>query len=88
MKGRRNHISLLSEIKKKKNAVSEQQQIEIGLKRWGHRAYSEALQYRGSVTVLRGNRICRIRKGNKVEVISELPQTKYKITQRSFKLKG
>ena len=64
----------------------EKQQIEVGLKRWGRNAYLCTLSDVGSVGVLRGNNICQIQKGN-VDVLAKIPQTRYKVTQRSFKLK-
>ena len=71
---------------KTKVRLSEKQQIETGLKRWGRKAYAHALSNNGSVGVLRGNSICKVQAGS-VDVVAKIPQTRYKITQRSFKLK-
>lgn len=66
--------------------LPEKEKIEFGLKQWGHRAYTDALSKGVAVSVLRGNRVYQIQDGN-AEVIETIPQTKYKISQRTFKLK-
>lgn len=71
---------------KGKIALSEKQQIEAGLKRWGRVAYTHALSSQGPVGVLRGNRICQVNKEG-IKVVAQIPQTRYKVTQRSFKIK-
>lgn len=66
--------------------LTEKKQIQIGLKRMGNRAYLDTLSQGLPVTVLCGNRVCRVdEKG--VSVVSKVPQAKYRVTQRSFKLK-
>lgn len=66
--------------------LPEKEKIEFGLKRWGRRAYTDALSKGVAVSVLRGNRVYQIQDGN-AEVIETIPQTKYRISQRTFKLK-
>lgn len=66
---------------------SEKEQILLGLKSCGNRAYKELLLKGIPAVVLRGNNICRISSLGMIEVISKVPQSKYKIRQRSYKLK-
>lgn len=64
---------------------SEKEQIAIGLKRWGHVAYRKSLSKGVPAVVLKGNKIYRV-SSNASDVVSEVSQAKYKITQRSFDL--
>lgn len=65
---------------------SEKEQILFGLKCWGNRAYKELLANDIPVIVLRGNNICRVSPSGGIEVIARVPQSKYRIRQRSIKL--
>lgn len=69
------------------NAGSEEERIVAGLKRFGRRAYNETLKQGGEATVLRGNKICRVNGRGDVSVIEELGQTRYRVTQNTYKLK-
>lgn len=65
---------------------SEKEQILLGLKHWGKRAYDELRSNGILAVVLRGNNICRINSFGKIEVIARVSQSKYRIRQRSIKL--
>lgn len=65
---------------------SEKEQILFSLKYWGKSAYNVLLSRGIPVVVLRGNNICRISSFWKIEVIARVPQSKYRIRQRSIKL--
>lgn len=66
--------------------LTEMERIEMGLKQWGGRAYADTLSKGLTATVLRGNKICRVHEGG-ISVMKEIPQAKFKVTQRTFKLK-
>lgn len=74
-------------VTESKHANSEEKCIVAGLKRFGRKAYFDALVHVGEATVLRGNRVCRVNKRGDVVVIEELEQTKYRVPQQSYKLK-
>lgn len=65
---------------------SEKDKIAKGLKRWGNHAYTQTQTSGNAATVLRGNKICQVL-NKQVRVVSEVPQSRYKIVQRSFKIK-
>jgi len=58
-----------------------------GLRKYGRRAYDAALANGVSVTVLRGNNICRIEPNGEVAKVAKVSQTKYKVSQKIFRLK-
>lgn len=64
----------------------EKEQILLGLKHWGKRAYEELHSGGIPVVVLRGNNVCRISSVGKMEVIVKVSQSKYRIRQRSIEL--
>lgn len=65
---------------------TEKEQIASGLKRWGQDAYRKALLDGHSTVVLKGNKVYRVTSSGATDVVAEVPQSKYKITQRSFDL--
>lgn len=65
---------------------SEEQRIQDGLKRWGKDAYRNTLSNGEVATVLRGNKIYRV-SDNGANLLMEVKQSKYKVSQRTFKLK-
>lgn len=64
---------------------SEKEQIAVGLKRWGHVAYRKSLSKGVPTVVLKGNKIYRV-SSDASDIVSEVSQAKYKITQRFFDL--
>ena len=63
----------------------EEQIIISGLKQYGRRAYQETKSKGLPITRLKGNRILEIN-SDSTSIVGEVPQTKFKITQRSFNL--
>ena len=72
---------------KRKPLGNEKEIIENGLRKNGRRAYDQTLANGISVTVLRGNKICKIEPNGNVSVISEVAQTKFKVTRQVYSLK-
>jgi len=74
---------------KTKAAVQKDEKDVIlkGLRKYGRRAYDTTLANGVSVTVLRGNNICRIEPNGEIDIVTRVAQTKYKVSQKIFKLK-
>lgn len=66
---------------------NEEDLILKGLRKYGRKAYNETLANGVPVTVLRGNKICRIEPNGNTIVVAKVSQTKYKVPQKTFKLK-
>lgn len=60
--------------------------IEKALKAGGRNAYKYTRKQGFPVTVLRGNKICRIDSQGIVSVLSEVRQAEYKVKKRKFQL--
>lgn len=77
------------EIMKTKVEVSknEKEVILDGLRKYGRKAYNETLANGVPVTVLRGNKICRIEPNGNTSIVASVSQTKFKVSQKTFKLK-
>lgn len=78
-------VGINHRIKASKPVSSEKERIAVGIKRWGHAAYRKSLSRGVPTVVLKGNKIYRV-SSDASDVVSEIPQSKYKITQRSFDL--
>lgn len=74
---------------KTKTAIQKDEKDVIlkGLRKYGRRAYDTTLANGIPVTVLRGNNICRIEPNGDIDIVSRVTQTKYKVSQKTFKLK-
>lgn len=79
-------VDINHKIKATKSICSEKERIASGLKRWGQEAYRKALLDGHSTVVLKGNKIYRVTSSGARDVVAEVSQSKYKITQRSFDL--
>ena len=72
----------------KKIISSEDALIKEGLSKYGRRAYDTSLENGLHVAVLRGNNILKINaKGEQIK-IATIDQTRTKVIQRKFSLKG
>lgn len=67
--------------------IDEKDIILKGLRKYGRNAYDSALANGVSVTVLRGNSICRVEPNGDVAFVESVEQTKFKVSQKIFKLK-
>lgn len=65
----------------------EKSVIIEGLRRLGRRAYNTARDEGFSVTVLRGNNVCRIEPDGSTVIISKTGQAKCKVSQRKYSLR-
>lgn len=65
---------------------SEKERILFVLRCCGNCAYKNLLSKGIPSVVLRGNSICRVSPSGGIEVIARVPQSKYRIRQRSIKL--
>ena len=65
---------------------NEKDVILDGLRKYGRKAYDETLANGVPVTVLRGNKICRIEPNGNTSIVANVPQTKFKVSQKIFKL--
>lgn len=65
---------------------NEKDIILDGLRKYGRKAYDETLANGVPVTVLRGNKICRIEPNGNTTILASLTQTKFKVSQKTFKL--
>ena len=73
-----------SKVEVQKN---EKDIILDGLRKYGRNAYNETLANGVPVTVLRGNKICRIEPNGSISIVGSVPRTKFKVSQKIFKLK-
>lgn len=74
-------------MKTKAKVQNDEKEIILkGLRKYGRRAYDTTLANGVPVTVLRGNKICRIEPNGEIAIVSKVAQTKFKITQKTFKL--
>ena len=58
-----------------------------GLRKYGRKAYDETLANSVPVTVVRGNKICRIEPNGNTSILAIVSQTKFKVSQKTFRLK-
>ncbi len=72
---------------KRKPLGNEKEIIENSLRRNGRRAYDQTLAKGISVTVLRGNKICKIEPNGNISVIAKVVHTKFKLTRQVYNLK-
>ena len=72
-----------SKVEVQKN---EKDVILDGLRKYGRKAYDETLANGVPVTVLRGNKICRIEPNGNTTILASVTQTKFKVSQKIFKL--
>jgi len=72
---------------KQKPLGNEKEIIENSLRRNGRKAYDQTLAKGISVTVLRGNKICKIEPNGNISVISKVIQTKFKVARQVYNLK-
>ncbi|HEY3370676.1 MAG TPA: hypothetical protein VGK10_07505 [Prolixibacteraceae bacterium] len=66
---------------------TEREVIVDGLRKYGRKAYDETLANGIPVTVLRGNKICRIEPNGNTTIVAKVSQTKFKVSQKTFRLK-
>lgn len=78
---------MIDSLENKDTYISEKEKqiIISGLKQYGKRAYQETKSKGLPITRLMGNRILEIN-SDSTSIVSEIPQTKFKITQRTFNL--
>lgn len=70
------------------NKIKDEKDIIIeGLRKYGRKAYNVALANGVPVTILRGNKICRIDPNGSILVLGSVKQSKFKVSQKTFKLK-
>jgi hypothetical protein len=74
-------------MRTKINHKSEQELIFEGLRKHGRSAYNATLSKGIAVTVLKGNKICKIDPDGKVSIIARIDKPVVKVTRRSFKVK-
>ena len=65
----------------------EKDVILKGLRKYGRNAYNNTLAKGISVTVLRGNNICRIEPNGDVDIVGRVSQSKFKVSQKTYRLK-
>ena len=65
---------------------NEKDVILDGLRKYGRKAYDESLANGVPVTILRGNKICRIEPNGNTTIVASVTQTKFKVSQKTFKL--
>jgi len=70
-----------------KNNRNEQEIIVDGLRKHGRKAYETALHNGVTVTVLRGNNICRVDPQGGVSVVARMEKTKVKVQNKKIKLR-
>jgi hypothetical protein len=73
--------------KKSKPIGNERELIMNGLRKNGRKAYDQTLANGISVTVLRGNKICKVEPNGNISVVSEVVQSKFKVAKQVYSLK-
>jgi hypothetical protein len=75
-------------MKTKINVHKKEQDVIIEqLSKYGRKAYDTTLANGVSVTILKGNDVCRIDPNGDVSVVTRIKKAKVKVTESKFKLK-